>query len=252
MTAFTIIPAIDLKGGQCVRLRQGRADDAKAYSNDPVAMARHWAEQGAEYLHVVDLDGAFEGRPAHTEVIRAIIRAIAIPVEVGGGIRTDEHIRALVGAGADRVILGTRACAEPAELARLAREFGPRLAVGIDARNGMVQVRGWVETTGRAAGDLAREAGEHGVPWLIYTDTSRDGMLGGPNLKANGDVCDSTRCRVIASGGVSTPDDVRRLRALGRANLAGAIVGKALYEGLSTLADLRRAASEPLPPGLAS
>ncbi len=247
---FTIIPAIDLKGGKCVRLRQGRADDAKAYSDDPVAMARQWAAQGAEYLHVVDLDGAFEGRPAHTEVIRAIIRAISIPVEVGGGIRTDEHIRALVDAGADRVILGTRAYAEPDELARLAKVFGPRLAVGIDARNSMVQVRGWVETTELTAAALARQAGESGLEWLIYTDTSRDGMLGGPNLKANADVCDQTRCRVIASGGVSTTDDIRRLRALNRANLAGAIVGKALYEGLSTLPDLLSAAAEPAPAAL--
>ena len=125
----------------------------------------------------------------------------------------------------------------PEELARLAKAYGPRLAVGIDARNGLVQVRGWVETTALAAGDLARQAGERGVEWIVYTDTSRDGMLGGPNLAANGDVCDRTRCRVIASGGVSTPDDIRRLRSLSRPNLAGAIVGKALYEGRSTLAE---------------
>lgn len=230
-----VIPAIDLKGGKCVRLKQGRADDAVTYSEDPVAMARQWVGQGAKYLHVVDLDGAFEGRPVHTEIVARIARAIPIPLEIGGGLRTDDDVRAALDAGADRAIVGTRAWAEPEALKRLAATYGERLAVGIDARDGMVQVKGWVETTAERAVDLARKAEGMGVRWIIYTDTSKDGMLAGVNARAMDEMCGAVSCRVIASGGVTSPADIAALKELGRTNLAGAIVGKALYEGRVTL-----------------
>lgn len=236
---ITILPAIDLKGGQCVRLRQGRADEVTAYSDDPVRMALHWQEEGGRYLHVVDLDGAFQGHPVHLEALRAIAAALAIPVEFGGGLRQDADIEAVLEAGASRAILGTRVCEHPEEAERLVARFGrDRLAVGIDARDGLVQTRGWVETTEMRADDLARRMDQAGVGTLIYTDTSRDGMLCGVNLKALGEVCAAAACDVIASGGVSTLDDIRSLQTLRRPNLVGAIVGKALYEGTMTLNEL--------------
>jgi phosphoribosylformimino-5-aminoimidazole carboxamide ribotide isomerase len=237
-----IIPAIDLKDNKCVRLRQGRADDRTVYADDPVEVARRWAGEGADYLHVVDLDGAFQGAPVHTVLVERIIAAIDIPVEVGGGLRKDCHIRDVVDAGADRAIVGTRAVSSPETIGGMAAEFGRRLAVGIDARNGMVQVKGWVETTETKAADLAVKVDELGVKTIICTDTATDGMMRGINVKAIDDICGRVSCRVIASGGVYSVDDVRALRNLGHANLEGVIVGKALYEGGITLASLTAAA----------
>ncbi len=246
--ALKILPAIDLKGGQCVRLQQGRAADVTVYGADPVAMARHWQAEGGTYLHVVDLDGAFDGRPRHTEVIRQIVAAVDIPVEVGGGLRTAEDIAQLLDAGVDRVIVGTRACDAPEELRAWVEQYGQRLAVGIDARDGQVQTKGWTETTATRAVDLAAQMHAWGVATLIYTDTARDGMLEGVNVQAMADVCDAVAgaegqpaTQVIASGGVSSVADIRALTALGRPNLAGAIVGKALYENRVTLAALKEA-----------
>ena len=238
-----ILPAIDLKDGKCVRLRQGRADDVTVYSDDPVAQARAWLEQGAEQVHVVDLDGAFQGEPKHTAVIARIVQAIGIPVEVGGGLRTDAHIERLLQAGVTRAIIGTRALESIGALASLVKRFGEAIAVGIDARDGYVQVKGWVETTGTLAVDLAKQAESAGVRTIIYTDTATDGMLGGPNLAAMAQMCRAVPCRIIASGGVSAPEHVTALKALGCANLYGAIVGKALYDGKTTLAAMRAAAS---------
>ncbi|MFZ4396597.1 MAG: HisA/HisF-related TIM barrel protein, partial [Kiritimatiellia bacterium] len=166
-----IYPAIDLKDGRCVRLRQGLADQVTVYGEDPVAMAQHWAEQGARWLHVVDLDGAFRGVPAHTGVIARITAAIRIPVQVGGGLRTEDQMQAVLDAGAARFVVGTRACADPGGLARLAARFGERLVVGIDARDGRVRVSGWVEATEWTSEALARRAAEAGVKTVIYTDT---------------------------------------------------------------------------------
>ena len=240
---FTIIPAIDLKNGRCVRLRQGRVEEMTVYSDDPAAMARRWEAEGARLLHVVDLDGAFEKRPVHTELAGAIAKAISIPVEWGGGVRTADDIRDLLGRGVSRVILGTRACADPAGVEELVRTFGAAIAVGIDARAGLVQVKGWVETTDVKAVDLARRMEKAGVKTLIYTDTATDGMLGGPNLAAVKALCKAAPgCAVIASGGVSEPAHAAALAALGCANLQGAIVGKALYDGRTTLRDLQTAA----------
>lgn len=246
MSNFEILPAIDLKDGHCVRLRQGRADDATDYGADPVAQALEWVRQGGRWLHVVDLSGAFAGKPAHTELIGRIAAAVApIPVECGGGLRTDADLEAALATGVRRAILGTRALEQPERLAALAARFGDRLAVGIDARGGLVQTKGWTETSAVRAADLARTAAAAGIRTIIYTDTATDGMLRGPNPAATAEVCDAvagTPCRVIASGGVSSVDDIRTLRALGRENLSGAIVGKALYDGHATLPDLLAAA----------
>ena len=242
MTGFTIYPAIDLKGGHCVRLLQGRADAVTVYGQDPVAMAQHWVGQGAEVLHVVDLDGAFSGQSVQHELITRIIRSVQIPVQVGGGLRTDADVARLIEAGAFRVVLGTRAWAEPGEVRKLVERYGEKIAVGIDARGGHVQIRGWTETTNVRAVDLARQAQDLGVQTLICTDTATDGMLGGANTQAMDELCMAVRCTVLASGGVSAVADVNALRALGRMNLGGAVVGKALYEGRVTLAELNAAA----------
>lgn len=246
METFTILPAVDLKGGRCVRLRQGRAEDETVYGADPAAQAREWARQGARWLHVVDLDGAFRGQPAHLDVIGRMAAAAGIPVECGGGLRTDADLEALLAQGVRRAILGTRALAQTDGLAALAAKYGEQLAVGIDARDGFVQVKGWTETSQTPAVELAKRAADAGVRTLIYTDTATDGMLRGPNFAGNAELCEAVGpdCRVIASGGITTADDIRKLRALGKANLTGAIVGKALYEGRTSLAELLAAASE--------
>lgn len=246
MSDFTILPAVDLRGGRCVRLRQGRAEDETVYGIDPAAQAAEWSRQGAAWLHVVDLDGAFAGHPVHLEVVERMVAAAKIPIECGGGLRTDADVDALLARGVMRAIVGTRALDHEAELNAMARNYGERLAVGIDARDGFVQVKGWTETTQTSAVELAASAAASGVRTIIYTDTATDGMLRGPNFAGNAELCDAVGpdCRVIASGGITTPDDVRRLRALGKPNLSGAIVGKALYEGLCSLGDMLAAARD--------
>ncbi len=240
--SLTLWPAIDLQGGRCVRLRQGRADEATLYDADPLRAARRWIAEGAEALHVVDLDGAFQGRPVHLDVLRRLTGAVSVPIEYGGGLRTDADLEAVLDAGAARAIVGTRVCADPESVRRLAARYGDRFAVGLDARDGIVQVKGWTEASARTVVDLARELDDAGVRALIVTDISRDGMLAGVNASGLDEVCAAVRCQVVASGGVSSADDVRALVALGRPNLTGAIVGKALYEGRVRLADLRAAA----------
>ncbi len=238
-----ILPAIDLKGGKCVRLRQGKAEDATVYGDDPCAQARDWREQGGEELHVVDLDGAFAGTPKHAEVIAAIIKAFGGPVEVGGGLRTPEALRAVLEAGAARAIIGSAALEDPEFLAQSVELYGDRIAVGIDARDGFVQTKGWVSTTDVKATDLASAVAKAGVKTIIYTDTATDGMLGGPNLTQMAAICDAApTCSITASGGVSSPYDIENLKALGRANLRAAIVGKALYDGRTTLKEMNVAA----------
>ena len=231
MSDFTVIPAIDIKDGQCVRLKQGLANESTVYSGDPVAMARHWESQGAQYLHVVDLNGAFEGRPVHTELIGDMARAVSIPIEAGGGLRTDDDIATLLDFGVDRVILGTRAWAEPKDLRYLTGRFGKAIAVGIDARDGRVQIRGWTETTDQDAVELALQMSAAGVETIIYTDTSRDGMMTGVNAEAIKLMCESVPCGIIASGGVGSQQDILNLMELNCPNLTGVIVGKAIYEG---------------------
>jgi phosphoribosylformimino-5-aminoimidazole carboxamide ribotide isomerase len=240
---MVILPAIDLKDGKCVRLRQGRAEDVTVYGDDPAAQARDWREQGGAELHVVDLDGAFAGTPRHAEVIRRIIEAFKGPVEVGGGLRSLEALAAVSEAGAERAIIGSAALEDPEFLAKAIELYGDRIAVGIDARDGFVQTKGWVETTKVKAVDLAVAVAKAGVKTIIYTDTSTDGMLGGPNLSQMAAICDAApTCQITASGGVSSPYDVENLKALERANLRAAIVGKALYDSRTTLRELNLAA----------
>ena len=240
---MVILPAIDLKDGKCVRLRQGRADDVTVYGDDPAAQARDWREQGGEELHVVDLDGAFAGTPKHAETIARIIEAFGGPVEVGGGLRSPESLRAVLEAGATRAIIGSAALEDPAFLSEAVELYGDKIAVGIDARDGFVQTKGWVETTKVKATELAAAVAKAGVKTIIYTDTATDGMLGGPNLTQMAAICDAApSCQITASGGVSSPRDVANLIALARPNLRAAIVGKALYDGRTTLKEMNDAA----------
>ena len=240
---MVILPAIDHKDGKCVRLRQGRADDVTVYGDDPAAQAKDWAEQGGRELHVVDLDGAFAGTPRHAETIARIIAAFGGPVEVGGGLRTPEALAAVIEAGAARAIIGSAALDDPEFLSKAVELYGEKIAVGIDARDGYVQTKGWVETTRVKATDLAAAVARLGVKTIIYTDTATDGMLGGPNLVQMAAICDAApSCRVTASGGVSSPTAVKNLLALGRPNLRAAIVGKALYDGRATLRVMNEAA----------
>jgi phosphoribosylformimino-5-aminoimidazole carboxamide ribotide isomerase len=226
-----IIPAIDLKEGKCVRLEQGLMDKATVYSDDPATTARHWEAQGAEVLHVVDLDGAFAGAPRNLDAIKAIRAAIRISVEVGGGIRDIATINALVSIGIDRIILGTAAIENPAFVQEACGRFPGKIIVGIDARDGMVAIKGWAEVTRVKAVDLAKQMQEFGVIAIIYTDIKRDGMMTGPNIEATKALAESLRIPVIASGGVHTMKDIENLLAVRCNGVTGVITGKAIYSG---------------------
>jgi phosphoribosylformimino-5-aminoimidazole carboxamide ribotide isomerase len=228
-----ILPAIDLRGGRCVRLRQGDYARETVFDDDPTEAARRWVGQGAAWLHLVDLDGAREGRPVNGAVIQAIVRAAGVPCQLGGGLRSEDHIEEALTWGVARVVIGTRALRDPDWGAAVCRRFAGRMAVGIDARQGRVTVAGWSETTDVAALDLARWCAAWKPAAIIYTDVGRDGMLEGPNLEATAEVAAAVAVPVIASGGVTTLDDVRRLAGRG---LAGCVVGRALYEGRLDLA----------------
>jgi len=234
-----VIPAVDIKGGKCVRLRQGKADEETVFGEDPVAMARHWEAEGAAYLHVVDLDGAFEGEPKNLEAVKAIVKALGIPCDVGGGLRTEEVITELLDAGADRVVLGTRAVESVNWVVDLAREHPDRIAVGIDARKGMITTHGWVKTSSITPIELVKEIGDAPLSAYIYTDVLRDGTNTGPNVAATERFARAASVPVIASGGVSSLDD---LRALSRIDVTGVIVGRALYDERFTLAEAIEAA----------
>lgn len=232
-----LLPAIDLMSGEVVRLRQGRADQKTVYSDDPAAFARQWEAEGGDYLHVIDLDAAFCGEPRNLEAVRAITSAVSIPVELGGGLRGEAAVQRAFEAGVARVVIGTRA-AESLEFVReMARTFGSeRIAVGIDARNGRVSVKGWTELSAITALDLARRAEEAGAGTIIYTDIATDGMLQGPNFAETEKMLGTLGCPLIASGGVSSADDVRRLARM--PGLYGCIIGKALYDKRVTLSEL--------------
>ena len=237
---FTIYPAIDLRGGQVVRLRQGLANAQTTYSNDPSAMARQWAEQGAQWLHVVDLDGAFDGTPKNWDSVRAILKVVKIPVQLGGGLREQQQIAEALAMGVSRCVVGTKACESQEFLSGLVHQFHDRIAVGIDARDGFVAVKGWTEKTKLGAIEFAQQIDRLGVRHIIFTDVSTDGMLTGPNYKAVATVCGAVQCQVIASGGVSQAADVSQLRKLAEQypNLDGVIIGKALYDGRVSLQQL--------------
>lgn len=236
---MTIYPAIDIKGGRCVRLAQGRADRETVYAEDPSAVAAGFRAAGSAWVHVVDLDGAFAGEPRNLAPVAAIV-ALGLKVQLGGGLRTRGAVERALAAGAARVVIGTRAAESAEFVAELVREFGDRIAVGIDAKDGQVAVKGWVDTTAMGALALARRMDDLGVATLIYTDIGTDGMLTGPNFPAQEAMLAAVRARVIASGGVSARADVVRLAALAQARptLDGVIVGKALYERRVELGDL--------------
>lgn len=231
-----VLPAIDLLGGRVVRLAQGRRDHITVYSDDPLAVARRWVECGASWLHVVDLDGAFDGAYRNLPVAERIIASCGAKVELSGGIRTVEALGAAIGAGATRVILGTKACEDPEFVRSAAERHGEKIAVAIDAKGGRVVSRGWETATALTPAAMAQRVKALGVGTVVCTDVSRDGMLQGPNLSLLSEVLAAGELRLIASGGVSSLDDLNRLRALEPQGVIGAIVGKALYEGAIDLA----------------
>lgn len=239
-----IIPAVDIKNGKCVRLTQGKADQETVYSDDPVAMACHWDEEGARLIHVVDLDGAFDGEPKNADLIKNIIYNSSVDIQVGGGIRTLKAIETYVNAGAYRVILGTIAQKDPQFVAEACKQFPEKIIVGIDARDGFVAIKGWIEVSEQKATDLARQMEPLGVAGFIFTDISRDGMLKGPNLESIRQFADATPLPVIASGGVGTLDDISDLLQLEPHGITGIITGKALYDKSISLRDALKLADQ--------
>lgn len=226
-----IIPAVDLKNGKCVRLLQGRMDQETVFSDDPAAMALRWEREGAEMLHVVDLDGAIAKSPRNLAAIREIRGRLQIPMEVGGGIRTLDTIRRYVEMGVDKVVIGTEAIRNPDLVKAACEAFPGRVVIGIDAKSGRVAIEGWTETTGTLAVDLARQFEGCGVAAINFTDIQRDGMQTGVNLEATRQLAEALTIPVVASGGVSTLDDIRVLLPLADAGVTGVIVGRALYAG---------------------
>ena len=225
-----LIPAIDLKDGRCVRLRQGRMDDETVFSDDPVELAGRWVRDGARRLHLVDLNGAFAGEPVNGAAIRGIAATYpALPLQVGGGIRDEATIAAYLNAGVRYCIIGTQAVKDPAFVARACRAFPGRIMVGLDAKDGQVAINGWAEITEHHVTDLARRFEDDGVSAIVYTDIGRDGMLSGPNVAATCALADAVRIPIVASGGITNLEDIRALCAAG--NIEAAITGRAIYEG---------------------
>lgn len=238
-----IYPAIDLKEGQCVRLVQGKAENKTVYSSEPGNMAKSFQSQGAEWLHVVDLDGAFKGQPENMEAIKQIAAQISIPFQVGGGLRRKQDVENVLKLGAARVIIGTRAVTSPDFIKELLDAFGQeRIVLGLDARDGLVAIEGWVEKSNLRALDFAKTMYEVGVKTAIYTDVSRDGLLQGPNLDAIRQMAEESGLQIIASGGVSSVDNITSLHAMESVGVSGAIIGKALYDGKITLKNALEAA----------
>lgn len=242
---MNIYPAVDIKNGRAVRLRQGRADQETVYFEDPSDPARRWVEAGAKWIHVVDLDGAFTGTPRNWAAIEAIA-ATGTKIEMGGGLRDRDCVERALLAGVERVVIGTRAVNDRRFIRELVEQHGDRIAVGIDAKGGKVAVHGWVDTTDATAIDLAKAVADLGVRTIIYTDIARDGMLTGPNFDAQRELLQAVPCRIIASGGVGSHADVHRFAEMAREfpNFDGVIIGKAIYEGQVDLATLLRELEE--------
>ncbi len=233
-----LFPAIDIKNGQCVRLRQGSFQDILVYSDIPLKIAKQWEACGASFIHIVDLDGALVGHSVNDEVIRSIVEAVGIPVQVGGGIRTIKDIENKLSLGIERVIIGTKAVKDPAFIKEAVTTFGPgRIVIGIDAKDGMVAIEGWEKVSGYHAVSLALEMKKYGIQTIVYTDISKDGMLQGPNIEHTRELAEVTGLNIIASGGVSSLKDLEMLQEI---NVYGAIIGKALYENQI---DLKKAVS---------
>lgn len=223
-----LYPAIDMKDGKCVRLRQGEFKDITVYSHEPWKVADWWQAKGASFLHLVDLDGALAGHSVNEEAIKKIVDSVSIPIEIGGGIRSEEAIQAMLDLGVKRVIIGTKAVEHPEFLREMVRRFGEdAIVAGVDAKNGMVAVEGWEKVSTMTASSLCLKMKDMGVKHIVYTDISRDGMLSGPNVEATKDLTEETGLDIIASGGVSCMEDLKKLHEAG---IKGAIIGKALYE----------------------
>ncbi|HZZ82758.1 MAG TPA: 1-(5-phosphoribosyl)-5-[(5-phosphoribosylamino)methylideneamino]imidazole-4-carboxamide isomerase [Gemmataceae bacterium] len=230
-----IYPAIDIRGGQCVRLRQGDYAQETVFGADPGEMARRWVSEGATYIHIVDLDGAKAGHPVNAAAIRSIVKAAGVPCQLGGGLRTEEDIKQALSWGVTRVIVGTKALQSPRWLAQMSTQFPGRIVLGIDAKDGKVATQGWLDVSEMTALDLARTCARPPLSAIIYTDISRDGMMQGANVAAMAQMAAAVPLPVIASGGVTTLEDVKQLMAN---RLAGAIVGRALYEGQLSLREI--------------
>lgn len=227
-----IFPAVDIKGGQAVRLKQGKADQETVFSSDPVAMAKKWQEQGGKWLHVIDLDGAFSGEPVNRDLIKNICSSVDMPVQLGGGIRNLETAKAYLDAGVSRLIIGTIALTEPELFGSICKAFPGQIGVSLDAEGGVLKTKGWVEDSGLTIYDVLPRLEEQGVAFIIYTDIDRDGMQTGVNLPALTKLAQTSSVPVIAAGGVATLDDIKALYPLTKeANLEGAISGKAIYTG---------------------
>jgi len=239
-----IIPAVDIKNGRCVRLFQGRMDDETVFSDDPAAMARRWEAEGAEIIHVVDLDGAVEKSPQNTDSILEILENISVPVQVGGGIRNEKTIRMYLDLGVKRVIIGTEAIKNPKLVQDSCKAFPNQVVVGIDARDGLVAVEGWTKTTQIKAIDLARRFEDCGVAAINFTDIHRDGMQTGPNIMATKLLAASVSIPVFAAGGVSTIEDIKNLIPLKEVGVVGVITGRALYSGTLNLKEAIKAAAK--------
>ncbi|WP_127478384.1 1-(5-phosphoribosyl)-5-[(5-phosphoribosylamino)methylideneamino]imidazole-4-carboxamide isomerase [Sulfurivermis fontis] len=240
-----LIPAIDLKDGKCVRLRQGRMEDSTVFSDDPVAMAARWVEAGARRLHLVDLNGAFEGRPMNRDVVHAIAAAFPdLPIQVGGGIRDEDTVQAYLDAGVQYVIIGTKAVNHPGFVGDLCAEFPGHVIVGLDAKEGKVAMDGWSKLSKHDVIDLARHFEQDGVSAIIYTDIGRDGMMSGVNVEATVKLAQAVSIPIIASGGITNLDDIRALCAVADEGITGAITGRAIYEGTLDFAAGQRLADE--------
>ncbi|MBK1703242.1 1-(5-phosphoribosyl)-5-[(5-phosphoribosylamino)methylideneamino]imidazole-4-carboxamide isomerase [Halochromatium glycolicum] len=241
-----LIPAIDLKDGRCVRLRQGRMEDETVFADDPVEVAARWVADGAQRLHLVDLNGAFAGEPVNGDAIRAIAAAFpGLPIQVGGGIRDERTIGAYLEAGVHWCIIGTQAVKEPELVARACRAFPGHLIVGLDAKGGQVAINGWAEVTAFRVEELSARFQDDGVDAIVYTDIGRDGMLSGPNIEATKQLAEAIEIPVIASGGITNIDDVRALAAVADSGIIGAITGRAIYEGTLDFAAGQRLAAGP-------
>lgn len=227
-----LIPAIDIKEGKCVRLRQGLMEDSTVFSDSPLAMADKWVELGAKRIHLVDLDGAFAGKPANADVINAIAQKYPdVPIQIGGGIRDEQTIQAYLDAGVQYVIIGTRAANEPEFIGEIASEYGKNLIIGLDAKDGIVAVDGWAKLTDHHVVDLAKRFENDGVQAIIYTDIARDGMMQGVNLEATKALAESVDIPIIASGGVTNMQDLIELQKIEASGISGVITGRAIYEG---------------------
>lgn len=229
---MVVIPAIDLKDGQCVRLRQGLMDDSTVFSDDPVAMAEQWVNAGARRLHLVDLNGAFDGQPVNGDVVKAIARKFPdLPIQIGGGIRSLETIEAYLAAGVNYLIIGTQAVKQPEFVNLVCREYEGHIIVGLDAKNGRVATDGWAEVSDIQATELAKRFEQAGVSSIVYTDIARDGMMQGVNVEATVAMAQASSIPIIASGGITNQDDIVALRAVASQGICGAITGRAIYEG---------------------